>query len=49
MALYARPGTSQAWDDYPDRDRALMDAKTSHRFHMAGGTLFYIVAGRTAR
>jgi hypothetical protein len=39
----------QAWADYLDRDREMVDAAASQHLHMAGGTLFYIVAGRISR
>lgn len=36
-----------AWRDYLDRDRDTAEAMREGRWHAAGGTLFYIVAGRT--
>lgn len=39
----------QAWADYLDRDREIAEATASQHFHMAGGTLFYIVAGQIPR
>lgn len=38
----------QAWAEYLDRDREIAEATAKQRWHMAGGTLFYIVAGRIA-
>ncbi|MET0529652.1 MAG: class I SAM-dependent methyltransferase [Microvirga sp.] len=35
-----------AWRDYLDHDREATEAIREHRWHAAGGTLFYIVAGR---
>lgn len=36
-----------AWKDYLERDRETAEARAAQRWHAAGGTLLYIVAGRT--